>query len=634
MNNREWNVLGNNYPWGGQYIGGSMSGKPSWLGPFITSSNSAHILWKRQDAFPAGIIGAETGIYGNKASGQTPTLIFEGRCYQTRTVTWTNGSLLSCATSYDLRTGQMYYMIPTGAPFFAVTPTFIDYVMGSTAEVSGGGDTNTITASLRAYVTNASAPTNGPTTGGFLLTINAMTGAISSNVTVYPTGTYHNGYVISFQNFTTVATPNNYRIINWTTAGTSTNFTTRITSNISSTFSSIQGQIDWVTGISIVQGRFIVGSVDGGSLTGYSLVTGQKLYSFNTTETPFNAGTAVADQGKYFCVMENRFVECFQLSDGKLLWKSPSTEYPWGDFWGYSQASAYGLFLAFGYTGVYAFDWNTGAIVWHFAAPAAAYETPYEFNGSGVYSFTGTPLIADGKLYIDNNEHTPSAPYTRGWGFYCVNMTNGNLIWKVDEPMLAGAMADGYTTAGDSYNGYMYVFGKGQSTTTVQAPLTAIAQGQSVIITGTVTDLSAAQTGTPCISEESMGAYMSYLHLQSPIPASGTGVPVSIDAVDPNGNVIHIATVTSDLSGTFNFMWKPDNVGKYTVTASFLGSPSYGSSWAETAVGVVEAPAAATPVPTASPIVMPPFELYTVGTGIAVILAVALVGLLLLRKRP
>jgi hypothetical protein len=37
---------------------------------------------------------------------------------------------------------------------------------------------------------------------------------------------------------------------------------------------------------------------------------------------------------------------------------------------------------------------------------------------------------------------------------------------------------------------------------------------------------------------------------------------------------------------------------------------------------------------TSTPITMPPFEVYTVGTGIAVIIAIAIVGLLILRKRP
>lgn len=648
LNNREWYAIAGNYPWMGQSMGSSMNGAARYLGPYITSSNTAHIVWKQQSAFPAGIIGGEAGQYGNKGTATTPSVIFEGRAYATQTVQWYNGSYLSCATCYDLRTGQMYYMIPTAAPFYGMTPTFINYVMGTSTAVPGGGEDQTMTASLRLL------------SGSQLYTINPQTGAITSNITCM-SGLYHNGWVLSPQNLGTTSNPI-WRIINWTTAGTSTNFTTRITSNISSVFnvglltagyittaypqtnlditnatlmnepyySSYQADLD--TGICIMQGRFTNGNVNGGILRAWSLITGQSLWNDSLTVTPFNSGTCVADDGIYFCVMEQGIIQGYDEYTGKLLWTT-QTDYPWGEFWGYVQASAYGMFYAFGYTGVYAFNWTTGAIVWHFAESAPAYETPYTYNGTSVYSFTGSPIIADGKLYIDNSEHTPSTPYTRGWGFYCINATTGALIWKVNEPMVPGAMADGYTTASDGYAGYMYIFGKGQSATTIQTPLTAITSGQRVVITGSVTDLSAAQPGTPCVSEESMGAYMSYLHLQSQLPSTVTGVPVSIDTVDPNGNTVHIATVTSDMSGTFGYAWTPTIPGMYKITGTFMGSPAYGSSWAQTYATVIEAPVV-TPAPTQTPVTMPPFEMYTVGTGIAVIIAVAIVGLLLLRKRP
>ena len=39
--------------------------------------------------------------------------------------------------------------------------------------------------------------------------------------------------------------------------------------------------------------------------------------------------------------------------------------------------------------------------------------------------------------------------------------------------------------------------------------------------------------------------------MQMPIPSDVVGVPVSIDAVDPNGNPVHIGDATSDMSGTY-----------------------------------------------------------------------------------
>jgi hypothetical protein len=128
-----------------------------------------------------------------------------------------------------------------------------------------------------------------------------------------------------------------------------------------------------------------------------------------------------------------------------------------------------------------------------------------------------------------------------------------------------------------------------------------------------------------------MTEWMEYLHMQKPIPTSVVGVPVSLDAVDPNGNTIHLATVTSDMSGTFGFLWVPEISGSYTVTATFMGDDSYGSSWAEAHVGVVEA--SATTQPTQSVQAAPPYELYTIGSAIAVIIAIA-VAVVLLRRRP
>jgi hypothetical protein len=286
------------------------------------------------------------------------------------------------------------------------------------------------------------------------------------------------------------------------------------------------------------------------------------------------------------------------------------------------------------YDGVYAFDWDTGDIVWKYTAPTPyEYETPYtDENGTGVYSFNGGAIIADGKIYTYNTEHTATQPITRGWSLHCINATTGEGLWNITGSMNPGAIADGYLTAANSYDGYMYVFGKGESESTVTTVQSAITAGTSAIISGTVLDMSSAQEGTPCVSAESMADWMEYLHMQHSIPSDVIGVPVSIDAVDPNGNYVHIADVTSDASGTFSYTWTPTISGDYVITATFAGDGSYGSSWAETHATVVDAPVAS-PTPTQTTITMPPFELYSIGSAIAVIIAIA-VAVLLLRKRP
>ncbi len=225
---------------------------------------------------------------------------------------------------------------------------------------------------------------------------------------------------------------------------------------------------------------------------------------------------------------------------------------------------------------------------------------------------------------------------------YALNVHTGEQLWnfsasQVDESRtFTGAIADGYLAFASYLDSTMYVFGKGQSTTSIEAPLTAVTLGQTLVIKGSVLDQSPAQPGTPCISPESMSGWMNYLHAQAPIPANTKGVPVSIDAIDPNGNPVHIADVVSDMSGTYSYMWQPDSVGKYTVTATFVGDGSYGSSYAETAVGVVNAPeTTATPTPnTIVAATSADVMNSAIIVAIAVIIAVAIATVLLLRKRP
>jgi len=150
-----------------------MNAAPRFDGPYIAGSTTAHILWTQQQitTFPAGLIGGEAGNYGNKATPTVPSVIFEGRCYATQTVQWYNGSFISCAVCYDLQTGKMYYEIPTAAPYYGITPTFIDYSIATTGEVLDSGETNTYNAYLMTL------------SGSLLYTINPATGAITYNVT-------------------------------------------------------------------------------------------------------------------------------------------------------------------------------------------------------------------------------------------------------------------------------------------------------------------------------------------------------------------------------------------------------------------------------------------------------------------
>jgi hypothetical protein len=197
------------------------------------------------------------------------------------------------------------------------------------------------------------------------------------------------------------------------------------------------------------------------------------------------------------------------------------------------------------------------------------------------------------------------------------------------------AIAEGYLVASNAYDGYMYVIGKGQSTTAVTAPDKAITLGENLIIKGTVNDKSPAQPGTACVSDESMSSWMEYLHMQTSMPTDVKGVTVNLDVIDANGNYRNIGAATTDASGTFSYMWQPDIPGKYTVIATFSGTESYGSSFAETSFGVVDS-STSTPEPTNQTLTAS--EMYFIpliaGLFVLIIVVAIVLALLMLRKRP
>jgi hypothetical protein len=666
-NNREWNVIAGNYPWEESNIV-SVTGNAwhdNYYGPYIPAVNTPHIVWKRLGAL-AGIIGGETGQYTTQSSPGTPSVIYMGRAYQTVTKVMSvliNGTYrqqpTSVAECYDLRTGQIYYDIPLADG--GITPTHIHYINPSASTVPGEAADATYGVDLSTI------------SGGRLYKVNPLTGAITTNVSL-PTfsSTYgsnmevffRDGYYYSFQgtNLTTAVPAPDINItttyggyfIKWNSEGTSTNFTTRMVSNVSinlpmsyrtiyttSSYGNIGAGIDYDTMISVQQNRFIYGGFYGFFLTATDLTTGRVLWNYTSSLSEMSSAYRPTNEwvrdGLYIAEMERGYIEAWNLRTGAVAWKVEMNDAPWGEFWMYDEAAYQGLVFGTGYTGIWAINETTGTVAWHYADPAIPFETPYTSNGTSTYSVQDIRVIG-GLLYVSDNEHTPSYPSTRGWGMMCLDAITGQLQWKISGTrMQAGAAADGYLTAASNYDGYMYVLGKSPSKTTVSGPQAAITKGGSIVLTGTVLDQAPASTGTPCVSDSSMATWMDYLHLQMPIDGiyhnmTITGVPVSIDATDPNGNSVHIGNTVSDMSGAFGYVWTPDNIGKYTITATFMGSNAYGSSYGETTIGVVAAPES-TVAPTATPISMPPFEIYIAISTIAIIITIVLVGLLF-RKRP
>ena len=209
-------------------------------------------------------------------------------------------------------------------------------------------------------------------------------------------------------------------------------------------------------------------------------------------------------------------------------------------------------------------------------------------------------------------------------------------MWNITGLWFNPLIADGYALAVNAEDNRLYSFGKGQTDITVQAPMTSITAGTNVIIEGKVTDRSPGAPGTPAISDNDMTAWMQYLYQQQPFPSDATGVNVSLDAIDPNGNSIRIGNVASDASGAYSYVWNTPNIsGKYTITATFPGSNSYFASSSETAVVVSDA-ATATASPTPPPLSMADTYFVPAIAGLFVLIIIVLVAVILsiIKKRP
>ena len=345
---------------------------------------------------------------------------------------------------------------------------------------------------------------------------------------------------------------------------------------------------------------------------------------------------------------------CYSLTTGDPLW-GPTIQLPPMGYYATGGGSGiqgnvyYGIYLgmnAANYHGqIYAYNATTGNLLWIYNATATyPYESMY---GNNMPLMLGA--VCDGKVYVYSTEHSPTNPLWRQAYLRCINITDGTLIWKLEDYqntlMSQGpAIADGYIVTCSQYDNLIYCIGKGPSATTVSAPQTVPTLGYSVMITGSVTDQSPGATayahkfgvtnGVAAVSDESQEAWMEYLYEQQSKPSNATGVPVTLTAIDPNNNYIPIGTTTTDLTGAYGYMFTPQVPGTYRIIATFGGSSSYGGSSAQTYIGVGDATSTASPYPVAA---QPPTEMYFAISTIAIIAAIAIVGALVLiavRKRP
>jgi len=633
IENREWAQVGMGN-W--EMSGADMRSSYSQL--YGGAPGSAHIYW----ALTSGVGGQVGDKYGDAIFGGNPPGDSNVARYMTRAVA-----------------GMGYYSSTDGVHC-------VDLTTGK--ELWVRNDVSISIATVENYVVRAQGPPIDSynailmSVGTQLLKYSAYTGDLICNVTGM-SGTFDptpklneasEGNSLGMQQFvySVNGTGDGRRMIKWTTQGTSTNFTSRIAWNVSTTLPSVTA-IDDNLGIGFYFG---IGT-SGGPCGAFDINTGATLWTktYGTTDAPFATSADVLENGIYIYPLYYgdpnqqglRPLAGIDIRTGNTLYNTTVTDYPWGSFWCYSHAAAYGLSYFPTYNGyIYAVNMTTGKIAWKGGYNAVGYETPY-----GYQPFFSSIAAGGGYVFAGNDEHSENPPYYQGKQMWCLNATTGETVWSIPfwSPgfNMQGLIADGKLIATNFYDNRQYCFYKGQTETSVTASPKVSDIGSSVVIEGSVYDKSPGTTddrivakfphGLPAVSEDSMSAFMAYAYMQMEKPTNTTGVPVTLSVLDSNGNLREIGTTTTDASGYFTYKWTPDIQGSYTVYASFGGSTSYWPSQAETSFAADPASPTATPASTALSLATTnDLMTYMAILVVAIIIAIAVVGavsILMLKKR-
>ncbi|MCW4044904.1 MAG: PQQ-like beta-propeller repeat protein [Candidatus Bathyarchaeota archaeon] len=682
--NRQW------YQVAGNWLSGAHN--PGRINNYCTGPETAHIMWTRQ-YWDGGVMGGDTGDIqyytglSYETFGLSPPIILNGRLYYNVQTPPRYGWY--CV---DLRTGEELFFHNTTGPIAGTSHSYPVSGANFDFSGALVGDTLNFGQVLDIEMPNQhggfpylwSTGQMGSVYGGTgesttWRMFDAFTGNyICSIANVSLSGTAVYGKDGSILRYSISGTGANKRLLVWNTTQAIWYRTAYLQNQywmwrpyLGHTFDgrygfSLNASIPDVAGsiLQVVENKYIIGGTAGknngtfvqqGHLWALNLkpdstgkITPSLLWNITFTP-PVNvpdvvvggafgygrvAGPYVHSEEGVFVFTESmnrrRFV--YSLDTGQKLWES-APEPQW-NFYGMSYSVYKGKLLGYGYSGqLIAYDIKTGKVLWNWTSGTVGFEGYYE----------NTPLslgcIADNKIYLYSSEHSPSVPLRRDAHIWCVDLETGKLLWKIQHWGANPAIADGYLVDLDLFDNQIYCFGKGPSATTVTASPEISVHGTSVLVKGTVTDQCAgaqklAKTlgfvnGVPAIADEDQEEWMEYLYQQRPCPANAKGVEVTLDALDPNGNFVHIGTVTSDMSGLFSHMFTPEVPGKYTIIATFAGSGAYGPSYAETAIGVDEAPPASPPVEYPQP-VDPTWTI--VGMGIAIIIAIAIAVVIMKRK--
>jgi outer membrane protein assembly factor BamB len=381
----------------------------------------------------------------------------------------------------------------------------------------------------------------------------------------------------------------------------------------------------------------------------FDMTTGDFLWykEYDFLDIPGTSHTLGPPSGPImrFNAVDNK-IYAYDVKTGNEIWATEIGVLPWGNTPAYYHICdpVSRTLYWFGFDGYcFALDLDTGAVKWQSEYVGDTTETvqgTWPFGGSSYAgSAGGNPGAAsgDGKVYMATSNVYRLQPKSRFNRLYCFDADTGDIIWSVRGGIAVTSLADGYLLGVNDNDGMLYCFGKGKTEIDVGASPSVVEEGSAVLITGTITDQSPGQEDTPCVADEDMSVWMDYLHMQNATlinnPPAPNGVPVSLAAIDPNGNYVEIATVTSDTAGMFKKLWTPEIEGEYTIIANFEGSESYWSSYTVAAFGVTEATSPDVPIEPEEPTEFLISTELIIAIIIAIISIIGLATYWMLRKR-
>ena len=366
----------------------------------------------------------------------------------------------------------------------------------------------------------------------------------------------------------------------------------------------------------ILDDRIIGGTISSDSVSMWAISLGSDEHDlgdliFSETWVPPEPGDirvswagASSEANSYSLrILEHRTYYGFSADTGEPIWGPTDAEGQLNVWVGTEPQVAEGKLFSAGYDGViYCYNMTDGDLLWKYALRDEYTEILWSDNWP-----IHIGAIADGKVYVYHMEHSAVEPKPRGAPLAAFDIESGDLLWKISlretywgsDPSLA----DGIMVILNTYDNRLYSFGKGPTETSVSVTDDVTTIGNSIMVKGTVTDISAGTedeglrkrfpSGVPAAADESMTKWMQYVYMQHERPEDFVGVEVLLKFRDPNGDY-HSTIVTTDENGFFSYMWTPSVVGEYHVTAMFEGSKSYYKSQASTAFGVdseLQAPA-------------------------------------------